>query len=402
MKLRAAVWFLAALFVPTALAVDVDILENSVVRVIATQGTDEEYIFGSGAVVAPDLVLTNHHVVADNSSIGVVPKRIGGTLLEARVLWQSSDFDLAVLQVDGLSLPSVTLVTKKPEKGEKVWAIGYPGASDQVGGFTYEATVTSGVISLFHHQPWEAGGTALWIIQHDAAINLGSSGGPLFDDCGRVVGVNTGRHSQAQVAGTFLASHIAEAVPALERLGISVQKVNTPCTPSAAGRIGLITGLIGILSLVAIALALRKPRQKIVRVVERMSRMSRKHLPSSPSPRSARNNPKKSSTLVLVGFDATGKKLRILVPKRGASAMQGGYVIGRQATLVDYPMEDSKISRRHARITVEHGQCHIEDMNSTNGTRVNGRRLDAFVSTPISPGDRISIGRIDLQVSNSS
>ena len=397
--MRTAVWLLASLFLPPALAVDVDTLEKSVVRVIAFQGDDAGT--GSGAVVAPDIVLTNHHVIAAGSTLRVVPKHMGATLLEAQVLWQSSTLDLAVLQVDGLSLPSVTLATKKPNKSERVWAIGYPGASDEVGGFTYEATVTGGVISLLHHQPWEAGGVALWKIQHDAAINPGNSGGPLFDDCGRVVGVNTKRHAEAHIKGIYLASHIAEAIPALERLGIKVQKVNTSCTPSASGGISFIMVLIGILSMVAIVLALGRPRQKIISVVENMSRKSRKYIPPSAANEAARNKPKKSSTLVLAGFDATGKKLRIQVPKQGVSVAQGGYVIGREATLVDYPMEDSKISRRHLRITVEQGQCYIEDMNSTNGTQVNGRRLDAFVSTPLSPGDKISIGRIELQVSNS-
>ncbi len=399
MKLRTAIWFLASLFLSPALAIDVDILEKSVVRIVAFQGDDAGA--GSGAVVAPGIVLTNHHVIAAGSTLRVVPKGAGDALLEAHVLWQSSDLDLALLKVDGLSLPSATLATKKPNKSETVWAIGYPGASDEAGGFTYEATVTGGVISLFHHQPWEDGGVALWKIQHDAAINPGNSGGPLFDDCGRVVGVNTAGHSQAQIKGIYLASHIAEAIPAIERLGIKVRKVNTPCTPPASGGINLITWLIGILSLIAIVLALGKPRQKIIRVVENMSRVSRKYSPPSASSDDVGNKPQKSSTLVLAGFDAKGERLRIQVPKRGASAAQGGYVIGRHAALVDYPIEDPKISRRHLRITVEHGQCYIEDMNSTNGTQVNGRYLKAFVSTLLSPGDKISIGRIELQVTNS-
>ncbi len=399
MKLRTAIWFLASLFPSSALAVDVDTLEKSVVRIIAFQGDDAGT--GSGTVVAPGIVLTNHHVVVAGSTLKVVPKDIGDTLLEAHVLWQSSDLDLAVLTVGGLSLPSATLATKKPNKSATVWAIGYPGASDEAGGFTYEATVTGGVISLFHHQPWEDGGIALWKIQHDAAINPGNSGGPLFDDCGRVVGVNTGGHSQAEIKGIYLASHIAEALPAIERLGIKVQKVNSPCTQPGSGGINLITWLIGILSLMAIVLALGKSRQKIIRVVENMSRVSRKYIPPSASSEGARNKPKNPSTLVLAGFDATGKRLRIQVPKRGASVAKGGYVIGRHAALVDYPIEDPEISRRHLRITMEHGQCYIEDMNSSNGTRVNGRRPKAFVSTLLSPGDKISIGRIELQVSNS-
>ena len=172
-----------------------------------------------------------------------------------------------------------------------------------------------------------------------------------------------------------------------------------------SGWVSLIMGLgVGILSLVAIALALRTPRRQLVKVVERAARISREYVSSriAPGPRkpAGADGGNERATLVLAGFDASGKKLRIPVPGHSAAAAQGGYVIGRHAALVDHVVEDTHISRRHARITVEHGQCRIEDLNSTNGTQVNGRRLEAFAPTPIAPGDRVLFGTVEVQASD--
>ena len=236
MRLRTAVLLLATLLTPAAAAIAVDIgtLEKSVVRIVVSLA--DGISTGSGSVVANGVVLTNHHVIEDGGRIEVGSKHTGDTLYDARILWKSAELDLAVLQVDGLPpLPVATLAIQKSGKGEKVWAMGYPGASDLGRQLTSEATVTGGVISLFHRQPWPQGSVALWIIQHDAAVNPGNSGGPLFDDCGRVVGVNTAKAVREAVEGVFWASRITEAIREMEREGITLQKDNATCTPSEGG-----------------------------------------------------------------------------------------------------------------------------------------------------------------------
>ena len=301
------------------------------------------------------------------------------------------------------------LATKKPRKTDKVWAFGYPGVSDY-GRFAQEATVTQGTVSQFQNG-WRGSGTELEIIQHTAATNPGNSGGPLFDECDRVVGIHTRSYRGDVGRGTAFASRITEAIPHLEQQGIQLQKRHDACVLSGGVRVvveqaAVIGGWIsyimgGILALVAIiALALRTPRQKIVKVVESAARISSEYvsskIASGPRKPAGANGGNERAALVLAGFDTSGKKLRIPVPKHGAAAAQGGYVIGRHAALVDHVVEGTHISRRHARITVEHGQCRIEDLNSTNGTQVNGRRLKAFAPTPIAPGDRVLFGTVEV------
>ncbi len=343
---RLAVLIFSMLFAPLALAVDFDTLEQSILRIVVKTPTATGT--GSGSIIAPEIVLTNHHVVDGAIYIQVGSKFVDPALfedVEIQILWQSAELDLAILRVDGLNFPHVTLATRKPRKGERIWVLGYPGASD-FGYLTLDATITSGVISNFHHQPWGNVGTPLWIIQHDAAVNPGNSGGPLFDACGRVLGVNTAKAVQEDVDGVYWTSRITEAIPHLEGLRIRPAKTNAPCTPptgdgtvdpiardeaeeasgkaeeasgkaeeasgkaeeasgkaeeasgkaeeasgkaeAASGkadqawRTSLITALgIGALSLLAIVLALRKPRQQVVKVVERMSRISRKPPPGA-------------------------------------------------------------------------------------------------------------------------
>ena len=514
LPLRPAIFLLIIFFPSSAPAVDVATLEKSVVRIIVTGTGSSSTGFGSGSVVANGIVLTNEHVVEDARRVQVISKHTGSRLLDAQVLWASSDLDLAVLRVDGLNLPAVTLATGQPNKGDEVWSFGYPGASD-FGYRNLDTTVNRGVISNFHQTSWSGGRVSRDspIIQHDATINSGNSGGPLFDGCGRVVGVNTAGRSDYD--NTYLASRITEAISNLERIGIGLQKSNDPCTPSSGGVVGLdeiaqqaeaaqqeagtalqeagaaqqeagtarqeagaaqqeagtarqeagtalqvagtaqqkaeeaerqatrtryislLTGLgVGLLALVAIALALRKPRRQIIQGVEHIARLSRGYLPSHSvagkggaapvgpasvgpapvgpapvgpapvgpapvGPAPVGPAPKGRTALVLAGFDTNGSKMRILVPEQGTSAAQGGYVIGRHAELVDQVVENPDISRRHARITVEHGQCQIEDMNSGNSTRVNGRLLDVFTPVPLSPGDKVSFGAFEMQVSAS-
>ena len=385
-------------------AADVEQLEHSVVRVIAEVPAGVSS--GSGAVVAPDRVLTNQHVIEGGSRIGV-GNRHTGSLKPAAVIWESTKLDLALLKIDDLGLPVVELASKKPNKGDPVIAMGYPGASDYGSDPTFEATVNRGVLSNFHREPWGGrGNQPLDIIQHDAAINTGNSGGPLFDDCGRVIGVNTQKSGRSNTHGIFWASRITEALPELRRLGVSARITGAACTPAngeaiddearrrieSSRRLTLAVGIgLGLLILLTLALALRKPRERIVKVVDQISKSFRPD-PSPIKPAPAR------AVLVMAGFDTAGNSHRITIFDRGASEAEGGLVIGSQDVLADVVIVDSTISRRHARVFVIDGRCQIEDLNSTNGTFVNGRQPAPYERVSITAGDRVALGVIEFQL----
>jgi S1-C subfamily serine protease len=139
---------------------------------------------GSGVIISGDgYIVTNQHVVEGQQSLEVI--FADGTRVPATLVGEDAYTDVAVIKVDA-NMPAVAQFgdSDKLEPGQPVVAIG-----TALGDF--ENTVTAGIVSGLHRQ-LEDGGTSLQdLIQTDAAINHGNSGGALLDLDGNVVGINT-------------------------------------------------------------------------------------------------------------------------------------------------------------------------------------------------------------------
>lgn len=169
---------------------------------------------GSGFIISPQgYIVTNFHVVEGARSISVVLD--DGRDFEARLVGSDEIEDLAVLKIDGQDLPTVTLGdSDQLLVGELAVAIGNP-----LGQFS--GSVTAGIISGKDREiDVRQGNTvvSMTLLQTDAAINSGNSGGALFNSFGEVVGINTLKQAATGVEGMGFAIPINHAKPLIETL----------------------------------------------------------------------------------------------------------------------------------------------------------------------------------------
>ncbi len=146
---------------------------------------------GSGLIITPDgYIVTNSHVIEDASSVEV--NLADGTTCTAEVIGQDIATDIALLRISGYGLPMAYLGdSDKLRVGQLAIAVGNP--------LGFQSTVTAGVISALGRSLRSRAGRLIEnVIQTDAALNPGNSGGPLVDSRGYVIGINTAIIQYAQ------------------------------------------------------------------------------------------------------------------------------------------------------------------------------------------------------------
>lgn len=160
---------------------------------------------GSGFVISPDgLIVTNSHVVGEARVLRIAMP--DGTSAEGRVLGRDADTDIALVRADG-HFPDIAPLgdSKRLRRGQIAIAIGNP--------LGFEWTVTTGVVSALGRSMRALSGRLIDdVIQTDAALNPGNSGGPLVSSGGEVIGVNTATIRGAQGIAFAVASNTASFV----------------------------------------------------------------------------------------------------------------------------------------------------------------------------------------------
>ncbi|MCM4078898.1 S1C family serine protease [Paractinoplanes hotanensis] len=200
-------------------------VEPSVVTVLVGEGLGSGVVFRSGG-----LVLTNQHVVG--ASRQVLLALADGSRVKAQVLGTDAVTDLAVLRAERADLPVAPFRSELPQAGETVLALGSP--------LGFRNSVTAGIISGIGREiPGSASqsGALVDLLQTDAAISPGNSGGALVDTAGRVVGIN-----DAYLPPSTGAVSIGFAIPSATALDVADDllddgKVTHPYVGVIAGRL---------------------------------------------------------------------------------------------------------------------------------------------------------------------
>ena len=229
-----------------------------------------------------------------------------------------------------------------------------------------------------------------------------------------------GRIREAQAERDTAAQELAQARDANERFGEQAE-----AAAETADRAFVMAALLVPLVLVALVLALRKPRLvrsglgRASQLIHGLRRRSDGSIDPDPSPShdpAPRPSPGPPPTPTPPGPPVIPVRHPAPAPRPAAPpwfaaappappfdgaglercAEPGGFVLGRDGALVDAVVDHQSVSRRHVRLTRLDGRLRVEDLNSTNGTRVNGRRLEPFAPCVLAPGDAVVVGDVHL------
>ncbi|OHW61640.1 serine protease Do-like HtrB [Andreesenia angusta] len=188
---------------------------SSVVGITTTEvvqdlwSTQEVQGVGSGVVVSADgYILTNSHVISNGAAQNIKIMFMNGEEKEARAVWYDTLMDLAVVKVEAENLDVAHLGNSENVSiGQLAIAIGNPL------GLEFERTVTSGIISgVDRSVSIDEFNKMEGLLQTDASINSGNSGGPLLNSKGEVVGINTLKISSGEGLGFALPINMAKPI----------------------------------------------------------------------------------------------------------------------------------------------------------------------------------------------
>ncbi len=201
-----------------------DLVSDSVVEITTEFVTSNNYFFGqyvsegagSGVIISEDgYVITNNHVISD-SSTGATANKItvrlrSGEEYEAKVVGKDSDSDVAILKISAEDLKAAVWGdSDKLVVGQQVIAVGNP--LGELGG-----TVTTGIISASDREV-QIDNVVMTLIQIDAAVNPGNSGGGLFNTKGELIGIVNAKSSGSGIEGLGFAIPSNEASDITEQL----------------------------------------------------------------------------------------------------------------------------------------------------------------------------------------
>ena len=502
---------------------DTAVLRDSVVQIAVFDG-EEIARLGSGFAISDDYVLTAAHVVAGEEQVVAVPLTTGAELL-ARIVYISERVDLALLAVNGLDLPPLTLAVDGFAPGRSVYSSGvWSEAEDPIvaadAGDEVVPALTGGSVGRHSEIPGADKAPAVLLMEHNAMFPAAGYGGPVLNECGEVAGINRGapglslrrlRRAEAP-QGVAYAVRAPSVAGLLETQGIGFSKSEESCASALAaaqaqaaeaeaqaeeaaaqaeeaaaqaqetqeqleqtqqekeqaatrmaeaesrvgeleaqyeeavragdeqaetlrvqldaardeqeaarGAVGTLevqvaeleerlkreaeadqTRLIVTLSAAAVLLVLvaavaligsRRRSRQVAVAREEAARAQRAAADARARPLA---HDSACPDCVLTGETGEGHPVSVKIP--GALLGGEGAVIGRSPRNATLLIDDRTLSREHARLFGDGESLCVEDLGTTNGTRVNGRDLVSGRPVPVRQGDTLELGAVKVEL----
>jgi S1-C subfamily serine protease len=355
---------------------------ESVVRVLTPDGGGGTafVIAQSGSITH---LVTNLHVVSGFSEVMIIPDNIEGSWIKASVMFLPDGLDLAILTTTtGLANRPVLPLAKAStvNAADTVYALGFPGSADEfflvdeghrLPSSTEDVTTTRGVISRTNVSMSQ--GTQAF--QLDVNISWGNSGGPLLNEKGQVIGVNTWGNFEGAALMTY-AIHIDYIIRECESRGIPYVAAKSGLSDTAL--ILIAAGAVVVLIVAAVAIIMAGKKKKPVPVAANsaaVGAMQAAPIPVQPSVRAC---------IRAAGGQFAGRSFDV----------KGRLIIGRDAAkcTVAFPVDSAGISGVHCEIYLEGSTAYLRDLGSSYGTFLsNGTKLPAKAPQRLNNGDRFYV-----------
>ncbi|MDC3124125.1 trypsin-like peptidase domain-containing protein [Gammaproteobacteria bacterium] len=419
---------------------DIELADSATVIVVTYDKAGSFLGFGSGFFVTNEgHLLTNHHVVENSEihKIAITGKAFSKEAVEARLVWAVPEYDLAVLKtLKSQGVTPLKILSTNVEKGAQIWALGYPGKQLEnmdTFGESFEnmdATLTTGIVSRVFQGVVAEGTTKYPLIQHTAEISQGNSGGPLLDECGSVVGINTGITFSAmeEVNDTDFFAVGSRGILGLLKIRIpgiveangcaaeepSVPQSETEQNPAANNSqtettnpkheggevIGSSTHLDkNLIRFLFVFLFLGLAFFFYFRKRNGGARADRIGARDGSSSALESDRREERGLVRMSGFNDKGAPVSFAF-ETSASPEEQLWIIGRSVAFSDYQIESQGVSRAHLQLKALGTDILVRDLGSTNGTILNGKKLAPFRYHKLSVGDEINVATCTLAITN--
>jgi S1-C subfamily serine protease len=444
--------FLQAVFPTNVLAKpDFAAVEKSVGKIVAYVELNGQYVAlgsGTGFLVSPEgHVVTNFHVVSLPEEIVELVQRNTGRRItnglcdklmvffskekyfEAQVVAHDAQKDIAVLKIENPSSPALAISSNDPDmrfkKGFDIYALGFPSVAEFDSSaeafvdyataiangrarpsnmsFQVSAVPTRGILSNYDVQNED--GVSRRVILLDLTISPGNSGGPLFDDCGRVIGINTFGRTDLDLSGwngdpaeliqklgfvnnANFAVDAAELVAVLKTNSINAEIVGSQCRSSGSAGTApwWFAGAAIILASAALVVALKRPQ--VIR--ESIDRLSRRISKNDEDPNKDRTADDIGAFRVQIYSSRQGKELADRL------VTTNGLTLGAEPTVCNLTLDSA--AKKHLELKAGDGYLLIRDTYSRVGTSLNGTQLRPGEWAMAAPGDKITLGGAGYEI----